>query len=69
MVQTSEAATDDGFRLVLLLRLAPVLPLPFDSYWRAAAGPRAKPRSAESSASFGAARGLSVMSGSREELQ
>ena len=24
---------DDGARLTLLLRLAPVLPLPFDSYW------------------------------------
>ncbi|CAE7725988.1 CPK1 [Symbiodinium sp. CCMP2592] len=27
------AAKDDGARLTLLLRLAPVLPLPFDSYW------------------------------------
>eukprot|EP00418_Pyrodinium_bahamense_P092406 CAMPEP_0179047858 /NCGR_PEP_ID=MMETSP0796-20121207/19413_1 /TAXON_ID=73915 /ORGANISM="Pyrodinium bahamense, Strain pbaha01" /LENGTH=442 /DNA_ID=CAMNT_0020744315 /DNA_START=152 /DNA_END=1480 /DNA_ORIENTATION=+ len=27
------AAEEDGLRLVLLLRLAPVLPLPFDSYW------------------------------------
>jgi len=27
------AAREDGFRLVLLLRLAPILPLPFDSYW------------------------------------
>jgi len=26
-------ARDDGFQLTLLLRLAPVLPLPFDSYW------------------------------------
>lgn len=29
----SRAAKEDGLRLVLLLRLAPVLPLPFDSYW------------------------------------
>lgn len=29
----SRAAESDGLRLVLLLRLAPVLPLPFDSYW------------------------------------
>lgn len=27
------AAKEDGGRLVLLLRLAPVIPLPFDSYW------------------------------------
>ncbi|CAE7322167.1 CPK1 [Symbiodinium pilosum] len=27
------AAQEDGARLTLLLRLAPVLPLPFDSYW------------------------------------
>jgi len=27
------AAKEDGLRLTLLLRLAPVLPLPFDSYW------------------------------------
>ncbi|CAE7208276.1 CPK1 [Symbiodinium sp. KB8] len=27
------ALQDDGARLTLLLRLAPVLPLPFDSYW------------------------------------
>jgi len=26
-------AREDGFRLTLLLRLAPILPLPFDSYW------------------------------------
>jgi len=29
----SRSAAQDGFRLVLLLRLAPILPLPFDSYW------------------------------------
>lgn len=29
----ARAADTDGLRLVLLLRLAPVLPLPFDSYW------------------------------------
>lgn len=29
----TKAAGEDGLRLVLLLRLAPVLPLPFDSYW------------------------------------
>lgn len=29
----SKAAEQDGFKLALLLRLAPVLPLPFDSYW------------------------------------
>ena len=29
----STCREDDGARLTLLLRLAPVLPLPFDSYW------------------------------------
>ncbi|CAE8583355.1 unnamed protein product [Polarella glacialis] len=31
--KVERAAENDGFRLVLLLRLAHVLPLPFDSYW------------------------------------
>jgi len=28
-----KAAKEDGLRLALLLRLSPVLPIPFDSYW------------------------------------
>merc|ERR1712039_744205 len=28
-----QVASSDGWKLTLLLRLAPVLPLPFDSYW------------------------------------
>eukprot|EP00438_Fugacium_kawagutii_P032770 Skav206039 [mRNA] locus=scaffold1314:510171:513430:- [translate_table: standard] len=28
-----KAAKEDGLRLSLLLRLSPVLPIPFDSYW------------------------------------
>ena len=40
-VQNHWTCQEDGARLTLLLRLAPVLPLPFDSYWPPASTRRA----------------------------